>query len=82
MVVRLGGKTLCESCANGIIGVINGDSEIRNVRKHTTDIDYDLVFKMYDSGIKIADIVKQTGYGRTTITRGLANRKKAASQKE
>lgn len=78
MITRIGGRHLCKSCAMGIVEMVNGDSEIRNVRKHRTDIDRDYICKLYDDGMKVVDIIKKTGYSRTSVHRVLAERKKAA----
>lgn len=79
-ITRIGGRHLCQSCAMGVAEVVNGDSEIRNVRRHETEIDKELIYKLRDEGMKLSDIVKTTGYSRTSVGRALTERKKAASQ--
>ena len=78
MVTRIGGRHLCQSCAMGVAEVVNGDSEIRNVRRHETEIDKELICKLRDDGMRVMDIVKTTGYSRTSVSRALTERKKAA----
>lgn len=78
MITRIGGRHLCKSCAMGVAEVVNGDAEIRNVRKHETEIDKELICKLRDEGMKLSDIVKTTGYSRTSVGRALTERKKAA----
>jgi hypothetical protein len=78
MITRIGGRHLCQSCAMGVAEVVNGDAEIRNVRRHQTEIDKGLIYKLRDEGMKLADIVKTTGYSRTSVGRALTERKKAA----
>lgn len=82
MITRIGGRHLCQSCAMGVAEVVNGDAEIRNVRKHETEIDKELICKLRDDGMRVMDIVKTTGYSRTSVTRALTERKKAASGNE
>lgn len=82
MVTRIGGRHLCKSCAMGVAEVVNGDTEIRAVRKHETEIDKDMICKLYDDGMKVMEIVKSTGYSRTSVSRALTARKKAASGNE
>lgn len=78
MVTRIGGRHLCQSCAMGVAEVVNGDAEIRNVRRHETEIDKELICKLRDDGMRVMDIVKTTGYSRTSVSRALTERKKAA----
>ena len=81
MVTRIGGRHLCKNCAMGIAELVNGDTEIRNVRRHQSDIDKEIVYKMADEGLRNHEIIKKTGYSRTTVSRILKNRKKAAPEK-
>lgn len=83
MVTRIGGRHLCRSCMMGFVEIGNGDTEIRNVRKHETNIDREKICRLYYSeGMKIMDIVKETGYSRTSVTRAISEKKKAASGNE
>lgn len=75
MLTRIGGAHLCESCAFGIAGVVNGDEELKNVRRHRTDMDPAEVLKLADDGMTVREIVKKLGYNETSVRRIL---KKAA----
>lgn len=81
MVTRIGGRHLCKNCMMGFVELGNGDTEIRNVRKHETEIDKELIRKLYDDGMRVMEIVKSTGYSRTSVSRALAEKKKAAPEK-
>ena len=77
MVTRIGGRHLCKNCAMGIAELVNGDTEIRNVRRHRGDIDKDVIRKLADDGLRNHEIIKKTGYSRSTVSRVLKAREKA-----
>lgn len=77
MVTRLGGRHLCKSCAMGVAELVNGDTEIRNVRRHRKDIDRSIIYKLADEGLRNHEIIRKTGYSRSTISRVLKEREKA-----
>ena len=81
MVLRIGGRTLCKSCAFGIAGVVNGDEEIKYAKKYTCNVDWKTIGKLYEQGKTVKEIIAETGYSDTTVRRGIA-KKKAASGNE
>lgn len=82
MVLRIGGKTLCKSCAFGIAGVVNGDEEVKYAKKYATNIDWDAIGRLYDQGKTVKEIVVELGYSATTVRRGIAKKKAASGNEE
>lgn len=77
MVLRIGGKTLCESCAFGINYAVSGDEEVKYVKKYTCNVDWNTIGKLYEQGKTVKEIVAETGYSDTTVRRGIAKKKAA-----
>ena len=81
MVLRIGGRTLCKSCAFGIAGVVNGDEEIKYAKKYTCNVDWKTIGKLYEHGKTVKEIIAETGYSDTTVRRGIAKAKEKAAPK-
>lgn len=71
------GRELCESCAFGTNELVNGDEEIKYARKYATNIDWDVIGRLYDQGKTVKEIVVELGYSATTVRRGIAKKKAA-----
>ena len=78
MVLRIGGRTLCKSCAFGIAGVVNGDEEIKHVKHYSTDINRKAIIEIHKQGKQTKEISIETGYSESTVRRTVAEYKKAA----
>ena len=81
MVLRIGGRTLCKSCAFGIAGVVNGDEEIKHVKHYSTDIDRNAIIEMHKQGKQTKEISIALGYSESTVRRTVAAYKEKAAPK-
>lgn len=80
IVGRIGGHGVCEACMHGIVEACHGNAELQFVRKYNKGVDHDRIIALHNEGLRIADIVRKTGYSRTTVDRTV-KQKKAVSEK-
>lgn len=82
IVLRIGGRKLCEDCALAIAEMVNGDKEIKKYTRGYYKVDPELINMLLDKGLTVYEIMEQTGLSETSVRRVLTarNKKKAVSQ--
>lgn len=82
IVLRIGGRKLCEDCALAIAEMVNGDREIKKYSRGYYKVNPAEVCQLSDKGLTVYEIMEQTGLSETSIRRVLTARKKKKAVSE